>query len=133
MTSLQKIYRIKMKVDLQSEQSNALRIIINKNIEQFQIPPGCERWVTCMECVHVDGTSVPLLIIFNSENVVNQWIPASIGSARVFSCNLKGCTSNIHGLEWLERVFESSTRPKAGGKYYLLICDGHGDCATNLN
>jgi hypothetical protein len=38
---------------------------------------------------------------------------------------MKGWTSNIHGLEWLRRVFEPATRDKAKGQPRLLLCDGH--------
>ena len=48
----------------------------------------------------------------------------------MFSCNSKGWTSNKHGLEWLERVFEPRTRLKAGSQYRLLICDGHDSHIT---
>jgi hypothetical protein len=53
---------------------------------------------------------------------VNDWL---------FSCNTKGWTSNEHGLQWLQRVFEPATREKANGKYRLLICDGHDSHITS--
>jgi hypothetical protein len=34
-------------------------------------------------------------------------------------------TSNLHGVEWLKRVFEPATRIKAEGQQCLLICNGH--------
>ena len=43
----------------------------------------------------------------------------------VLISNTKGRTSNLHGLEWLKRVFKPTTRMKANGQYCLLVCDGH--------
>ena len=109
----------------------ATQVIINTNIrQQFQAHPGRQEWVTCVECICANGTAIPSLVIFRGENLVNQWIPASVSSTWMFSCNSKGWTSNKHGLEWLERVFEPSTRAKAGGQYRLLICDGHDSHIT---
>jgi hypothetical protein len=40
--------------------------------------------------------------------------------------NQKGWTSNLHGVEWLKRVFKPTTRAKANEEQQrLLICDGH--------
>jgi len=83
-----------------------------------------------VECICVDGTVVPPLVIFKAENLSTQWIPANIHGDWKFSCNLKGWTSNIHGVEWLRRCFEPATREKVAGEYRLLICDGHDSHIT---
>ena len=59
------------------------------------------------------------------------WIPASVAEDWRFSCNTKGWTSNLHGLEWLRRIFEPSTRAKTVGKPRVLICDGHDSHVTD--
>jgi hypothetical protein len=105
--------------------------IINATIRQrFQAKPGRQEWVTAIECVCADGTSLPPLIIFKGENLSRQWIPASIHNHWRFGCNTKGWTSNVHGLQWLRQVFEVETREKANGKPRLLICDGHDSHIT---
>jgi hypothetical protein len=74
--------------------------IINTTIRQaFQAKPGRQEWVTSIECVSADGTSLPPLIIFKGENLSRQWIPASIHNNWRFGCNTKGWTSNVHGLQ----------------------------------
>lgn len=78
-----------------------------------------------VECLCADGTNMPPLGIFKGKNVLQNWIPSEVLDKWFFSANTKGCTSNLHGLEWLKRVFEPSTRTKANGQYRLLICDGH--------
>jgi uncharacterized protein YlxP (DUF503 family) len=86
--------------------------------------------VSAVECICIDGTAIEPLIIFKGQNVLQSWIPKDVISKWHFSANTKGWTSNLHGLEWLKRVFEPSTREKAtlpNGKLQqrLLICDGH--------
>ncbi|APA16038.1 hypothetical protein SS1G_10153 [Sclerotinia sclerotiorum 1980 UF-70] len=76
-------------------------------------------------CICVDGFILLPLGIFKGKNVLQNWIPKEVLGSWFFSANTKGWTSNLHGLEWLKRVFEPATRAKADGKYRLLICDGH--------
>src|SRR5271170_4113834 len=54
------------------------------------------------------------------------WIPAGVmAEGWRFSCSNRGRTTNAHGLQWLRRCFEPSTREKAEGKSRILIIDGH--------
>jgi len=109
----------------------ASQCVINATIRQaFQAKPGRQEWVTGIECICADGTSLSPLIIFKGENLSRQWIPVSIHNNWRFGCNTKGWTSNIHGLQWLRQVFEVETREKANGKPRLLICDGHDSHIT---
>lgn len=109
----------------------ASKCIINARIRQrLQAKPGRQEWVTTIECICADGTSISPLVIFKAENLNYQWIPASVADDWRFSCNTKGWTSNEHGLQWLQRVFEPATREKANGGYRLLICDGHDSHIT---
>jgi uncharacterized protein YlxP (DUF503 family) len=107
------------------------RIIVDSTLRtRFQAHPGRQEWVSAVECICIDGTAIEPLIIFKGQNVLQSWIPKDVISKWHFSANTKGWTSNLHGLEWLKRVFEPSTREKAtlpNGKLQqrLLICDGH--------
>jgi hypothetical protein len=105
--------------------------IINVTIrQQFQAKPGRQEWVTTMACICADGSSLPPLIIFKGEKLSHQWIPADIPKDWRFDCNIKGWTSNKHGLQWLREVFEPWTQEKANGNPRLLICDGHDSHIT---
>ena len=87
----------------------ASQCIINATIrQQFQAKPGHQEWVTAIECVCTDGSSIPPLIIFKGENLSHQWVPASIHDNWRFGCNAKGWTSNVHGLQWLRQVQSKS-------------------------
>ncbi|APA05486.1 hypothetical protein sscle_01g002560 [Sclerotinia sclerotiorum 1980 UF-70] len=102
------------------------RIIIDSTLRtKHQAHPGCQEWISMVECICVDGSILPPLGIFKGKNVLQNWIPKEVLGSWFFSANTKGWTSNLHGLEWLKRVFEPATCAKADGKYRLLICDGH--------
>jgi hypothetical protein len=102
------------------------RIIIDSTLRtKHQAHPGRQEWVSMVECICADGTILPPLGIFKGKNVLQNWIPNEVLEHWFFSANTKGWTSNLHGLEWLKRVFEPTTRTKANGQYRLLVCDGH--------
>ena len=102
------------------------RIIIDSTLRtKHQAHPGRQEWISMVECICADGSILPPLGIFKGKNVLQNWIPKEVLGSWFFSANTKGWTSNLHGLEWLKRVFEPATRAKADGKYRLLICDGH--------
>jgi predicted DNA-binding protein YlxM (UPF0122 family) len=90
------------------------RIIVDSTLRtRFQAHLGRQEWVSAVKCIYMDGTAIDLLIIFKGQNVLQSWIPKDVISKWHFSTNTKGWTSNLHGLEWLKRVFEPSTRAKA--------------------
>ena len=106
------------------------RIIFDSTLRtRFQAYAGRQEWVSAVECICMDGTTIDPLIIFKGQNILQSWIPKEVISKWHFSANTKGWTNNLHGLEWLKRVFEPSIREKAtqNGKLQqrLLICDGH--------
>ena len=104
------------------------RIIVDSTLRtRHQAHQGRQEWVTAVECICMDGTTIDPFIIFKGQNVLQSWIPQEVINKWYFSANSKGWTSNLHGIEWLKCVFEPTTREKAdGGKQQcLLICDGH--------
>src|SRR5436190_395103 len=109
----------------------ASKVIINKYIrEHYQSQPGRQEWVTLVQCICADGTFVPPLIIFRAENLSPSWIPDNVPDNWRVSCNSKGWTSNQHGIEWLRKCFEPSTREKWNGQWCLLINDGYDSHIT---
>jgi hypothetical protein len=102
------------------------RIIVDSTLRtKHQAHPGRQEWVSIVECICGDRTAIVPFGIFKGQNVLENWIPVKVQNEWFFSANTKGWTSNLHGLEWLKRVFEPITRTKAEGQYRLLICDGH--------
>src|SRR2546423_5275702 len=78
-----------------------------------------------MECIYADGSFISPMIIFKGKNLCKDWITADAPDDWHFSCNMKGWTSNVHGMEWMKKIFEPMTRNKANGTKRLLICDSH--------
>jgi hypothetical protein len=102
------------------------RMIIDSTLRtRHQAHPGRQEWVSIIECICADRTILEPLAIFKGQNILQSWIPDGVINKWFFSANTKGWTSNLHGLEWLKRVFEPATRAKANGQQRLLICDGH--------
>lgn len=103
------------------------RIIVDSSCcTRYQAHSGRQEWVSILECVCADGSSITPLVIFKGDgNVLQSWLPPELRTQWFFSVNSKGWTSNVHGVEWLRRVFEPLTRAKAAGRQRLLICDGH--------
>ena len=93
-------------------------IIIDSTLcTKYQAYPGCQEWVSMVECICADGTILLPLGIFKGKNVLQNWIPPIVHEDWFFLANIKGWTSNLHGLEWLKRVFEPLTCAKAKGQY----------------
>jgi hypothetical protein len=92
------------------------RIILDSTLRtKHQAHLGRQEWVLMVECICADGSTIPPLGIFKGKNVLQNWIPNDVPDKWFFSANSKGWTSNLHGLEWLKRVFEPTTRTKANG------------------
>jgi len=107
----------------------ASKVIIDKqsssNSIYHQAQPGRQEWVTSVECICADGSSLPPLIIFKAENFCRDWVPANAPKDWGYSNNSQGWMSNIHGAEWLRQCFEPLTWEKANGEWRLLLFDGH--------
>lgn len=110
---------------------NAGKVIINTQIGQrYQANPGRQEWLSVIECICMDGTSISPMILFKGETLLSNWVPPGIPDDWVITCNTKGWTSNEHGLAWLQQIFELRTREKAQGSTRVLIYDGHDSHIT---
>ena len=50
-----------------------VQIIINSSIRmKYQSQPDYQEWITAVECVSADGISIPSLIIFKDETLMNS-------------------------------------------------------------
>ena len=92
-------------------------IIINKmkNI-RYSGNPGRQEWVSVIECICMDGTSLPPLIIFKGKTCMGRWLPENVPNDWLFSVNSQGWTSNEHMKKWLKHDFEPHTHEKAEGR-----------------
>src|SRR5947199_3024079 len=90
--------------------SQCNRVIIDTTLRtRYKVEPGHQEWVSAVECICADGSSLPPLIIFKAKQISNSWINPNTPLDWKFSVSTKVWTSNKHGLEWLRQVFEPST------------------------
>ena len=93
----------------------------------YRKEPGQQEWVTVVEYICVNGSSISPLVIFKGEKLSSEWIiPADPAEDWRFACSRRGWTNNDIGFEWLRTCFEPETREKAAGNSRVLIMDGHG-------
>lgn len=97
---------------------------------RYQAQGGRQEWVTSVDCICADGSSIPPLIIFTGASIMSNWIPRDFDTSWKLHYNTKGWTSREHGMHWLRECFEPMTREKANGKYRLLILDRHDSHCT---
>ena len=53
--------------------------------KKYQAQPGRQEWITAVECVRVDVSSIPLLIIYKEKDLLNTWIPLDLVNKWHFS------------------------------------------------
>ena len=72
-----------------TSQSN--RVIIDSSLRtRYKIQPGRQEWVSIVECIGADKTTLPPLVIFKAASISNAWISASTPYDWCFSCSPKG-------------------------------------------
>lgn len=106
-------------------ESQASYVVVDSTLRRkYQAEPGRQEWITVIECICVDGSMIPPMVIFMGKNLMTSWIPKTAPKGWYFGCSSKGWTSNEHGRQWVE-LFNSATADKANNQKRLLICDGH--------
>ena len=69
----------------------ARHVVVDTSVQtRYQAQPAQQEWVTAIECICADGSSIPPLMIFTGETFVWQWVPIDFDSAWKFSNNTKG-------------------------------------------
>lgn len=94
------------------------------------IQPGNREWVTAIESICADGTSIPPMVIFEGKVHISNWYIETLPTDWVIGVSEKGWTNDELGLLWLTNVFEKHTKDRTKGVYRLLILDGHGSHST---
>ena len=79
--------------------------------------------ITAVECISADGRSLPPLIIFPGVDLRSNWVCHEAPDWQ-FTCSKKGYMNSEINLEWMQKVFEPSTRERANGRPRILISDG---------
>ena len=93
---------------------------------------GNTEWVTLVATICADGTSLPpgLIYMAASGDIQDSWVQDLDTSEHTahFASSPTGWTNDHLGYEWLTKVFDRYSKPKArqGRDYRLLFVDGHG-------
>ena len=108
------------------------RIVVDIRCKvRYKRQPGRQEWLTLVECIYVDGSTIPPLVIFKGKKVTVDQIPVHIDDGWTPSCSNKGWTNNQLGVEWLRHCFEPATYEKANNQPRVLILDGHDSHTTS--
>lgn len=90
------------------------KVVIDKELRsRFQAEPGREEWVTVIECICADGTSISSYVIFKGKDINTKWIPDNVPHIWRVGIGANGWTSHKHSMEWVRKVFEPETRLKS--------------------
>ena len=84
--------------------------------------------MTLVACVRATGSYIPPTLIYQgqSHDLLDTWVQDLNNTEAYFAVSEKGWTNNDLGLQWLEKVFNKSTRTQTGrSRRRLLIVDGH--------
>ncbi len=87
-----------------------------------QIKPTNTQWVTLIQGVCADGSTIPPFIGFKGKEFNKTWFHQGLPSTWTFSVNPNGWTTNQIGLQWIQH-FERHTRSKTIGSKRLLVLD----------
>ena len=81
--------------------------------------------ITAIECISADGRSLAPLVIWPAATQRSTWTTHPTPDWH-FACSETGYTNSAISLEWMQKVFDASTRGRANGRPRLLISDGFG-------
>lgn len=63
--------------------------------------PGRQEWVTVIECICADGTSISSYVIFKGKDINIKWIPDNVPHMWRVSIGENGWISHKHAMEWI--------------------------------
>ena len=92
--------------------------------QAFSVQAGNQDWVSLIECVSFNGTTLPPYFIFKGKLIQQAWLDPIKDGRAVLQVSDNGWTTNAIGLHWLE-AFDLHTRIHTQGTHRLLVLDGH--------
>lgn len=91
---------------------------------------GSREWITVLATICADGTALSPALIYKaaSGDLQDTWLDDFRADEHdcYFGASFNGWTSDEHGFESLQSVFDKETRSKARRSWRLLFLDGHG-------
>jgi hypothetical protein len=90
---------------------------------------GDREFITLIASICADGTHLAPALIYQgtSHDLQDTWLDDfdHLKDRAYFACSEKGWSSDVLGLQWLEKIFDRTTKEKADRGRRLLIVDGH--------
>lgn len=100
------------------------KYLVSAEMQKTHRGTGSKRTlITAVECISADGRSLPPLIIFPDVDLRSNWVCHEALDWQ-FACSKKGYRNSAINLESMQKVFEPSTRERAGGRPRILINNG---------
>ena len=113
-------------------QAAATRRIMSKAaVRSGRVPYACQdgsrEFISLLACISVTGEALPPALIYKGEYLQDTWLDDfDTSSAKAhFAVSPNGWSSHVHGLDWLQSVFERYTKEEVSRSRRLLIVDGH--------
>jgi hypothetical protein len=95
---------------------------------------GSREWITIVAAICADGTTLPPLLIYQSDSgtIRDSWLQDFDFEQHNcwFSSSPNGWTSDELGLKWLESLFQKESRESARRDWRMLFVDGYGSHVT---
>ena len=67
-----------------------------------------QEWVTCIECICMDGSSLSPMIIFKDTKSLKKWIPENTEATEInWKISENEWTFNDFTVQWFREIFES--------------------------
>ena len=110
-------------------QNNQMVLGSNRTKRVYKKSPEAREWVSVIECIYADGTSIQPVTIFKGKSCQSTWFEEEYIPNWLYTTSEKAWTSNEIGLQWLKEVFIPQT-VKNPPRPRLLVVDGHESHAS---
>jgi hypothetical protein len=108
----------------------SVKVLVGKNDMRGYRGARVKRTVvTAMECVSADGRYLNPMIVWPASTHRANWTTYPTPGWH-YAYSESGYTDSVISLEWLKRIFDPETKPRAKGKPRMLIWDGFGTHET---
>jgi len=108
----------------------SVKVLVSKNdMQGYRGARVMRTVVAAMECVSADGRYLNSMIVWPASTHRANWTTYPTPWWH-YAYSESGYTDSVISLEWLKRIFDPETKPRAKGKPRMLIWDGFGTHET---
>ncbi len=105
--------------------TDSSKVLVRRTEAQaFSVHAGNQDWISLIECVSSNGTTLPPYFIFKGKQIQQAWLDPIKDGQAVLQVSDNGWTTNAIGLQWL-KAFDLHTKTQTQGTHRLLVLDGH--------